>query len=337
MSKNSEKLLKLGMIAKKILENNKGILAADESPTSIQKRFDKVGITNSEDTRRKFRQMLFSSKGIEKYIGGVILHEETFDQKDEKGNCLIDLLKNKEICLGIKLDKGLIDFKTNEKMSVGLEDLHLRIKKFASKGAVFAKWRSLFLIAEDIPSEECILENCNVLAEYAKICQDNELVPIVEPEIYLEGLYSIEDGEKHSKRVLSTLIQRLNAYDVYIPGVLIKMSFVTQGKQEKLLCKPKEVGIRTIGVLISTIPCGIPGVVFLSGGHTQDKAIEYLDTLNRCRAHKTWSLSFSYGRCLSEEPMSIWKGKDENQNEAQEAFVKIAEKCYNASKGELNK
>ncbi|KAF9764037.1 Fructose-bisphosphate aldolase [Nosema granulosis] len=335
MSSPSEKCFKLGMVAKQILENNKGILAADESPGSIQKRFDKLGIINNEETRRSFRELLFTSEGIEKYIGGVILHEETFEQKDESEKLFIDMLKEKGICLGIKLDKGLIDYKNNEKVSVGLEDLHLRVKYYCSKGAVFAKWRSLFIVKGDNPTEDCIYENCTVLAKYAKICQNNNLVPIVEPEVYFEGNYTIDEAEQQSKRILSTLIQKLNIYEVYIPAVIIKMSFVTQGKENKRICKPHEVGRTTMNTLVSAIPCGIPGIVFLSGGHTQDDAISYLNAINKCKAYKTWSLSFSYGRCLSEKPMETWRGIEENKKAAQREFIEIARRCHLACRGDL--
>lgn len=337
MSNPSERRFKLGMVAKQILENNKGILAADESPGSIQKRFDKLGITNNEETRRRFREILFTTKDIEKYIGGVILHEETFSQKDKSGKLLIEGLREKGICLGIKLDKGLIDFKSNEKVSVGLEDLNLRAKEFTSRNAVFAKWRSLFVVSDDTPSEDCINENCEVLAKYAKICQNNHLVPIVEPEVFFEGDYTLEEAEKVSKKILSTLIQKLNFLDVYIPAVIIKMSFVTQGSKSIKVFKCHDIGLSTMNVLISTIPCGIPGIVFLSGGHPQVDSIEFLNAMNKVKAYKTWCLSFSYGRCLSEKTMEVWGGKDENVEKAKEVFIDIARKCHLACKGELDK
>lgn len=337
MSNPSEKCFKLGMIAKQILENHKGILAADESPGSIQKRFDKLGIANNEETRRRFREILFTTKDIEKYIGGVILHEETFGQKDKSGKLLIEVLKEKGICLGIKLDKGLIDYKNNEKISVGLEDLDLRAKEFTSRNAVFAKWRSLFVVSDDTPSEDCINENCEVLAKYSKICQNNNLVPIVEPEVFFEGNYTIEEAEKLSRRILSTLIQKLNFHDVYIPAVIIKMSFVTEGTKSPKVNNFHKIGLTTMNVLISTVPCGIPGIVFLSGGHSQVDSIEYLNAMNKCKAYKTWCLSFSYGRCLSEKTMEVWGGSDKNVEMAQETFIEIARECHLACKGELNK
>lgn len=334
MSKETENLIKLGKIAKRLIENNKGILAADESPSSIGKKFDLYDIENTEENRRKFREILFTTDGYEKYIGGVILHEETFEMNDSQGNSFIDILSKKSICIGIKLDKGLQTFEEDERISVGLEDLENRIQNKIFEKAVFAKWRSLFIASNSLPSQGCIDENCKILAKYAKICQKYGKVPIVEPELYFKGNYQIEDAKLHTKQILSHLMRYLNDAEVYIPGVIIKMSFVTEGDESIKKHNANEIGIATLECLISTVPCGIPGIVFLSGGHIEEDAIDYLAAVNKLQAYKTWDTSFSYGRTLTDRPMEIWKGNDKNIKESQKALYKLTEKCYQSNKGE---
>lgn len=334
MSKETENLIKLGGIAKRILENDKGILAADESPSSISKKFDTYGIENTEENRRRFRELLISTENIEPFIGGMILHEETFEMNDSTGTPLVDILYKKGICIGIKLDKGLQTFEDDEKISIGLEDLENRIQNKNFEKAVFAKWRSLFIASNSLPSQGCIDENCKILARYAKICQKYGKVPIVEPELYFKGNYQIEDAKLHTKQILSHLFRYLNDEQVYIPGVIIKMSFVTEGDDSFNKHNSTEIGIATLDCLISTVPCGIPGIVFLSGGHKEEDAIEYLDTINKLQAYKTWETSFSYGRTLTDRPMEVWEGKEENVEKAQKVLFELAEKCYKANRGE---
>ncbi|AFM97635.1 fructose-1,6-bisphosphate aldolase [Encephalitozoon hellem ATCC 50504] len=328
-------LLKLGMTAKKILENGKGILAADESPGTLGKRFEKLGIENTEENRRKFREILFSTKELERHIGGVILNQETFGQTNEDGVPLTKILKKRGIEIGIKLDKGLIDYKEKEKISVGLEDLDLRCKSSAFKDATFAKWRSLFYFYDGIPSEDCINENCSVLAKYAITCQKNGLVPIVEPEIFLEGDYTIESSYRVFRQILSTLVKYLNYECVYIPGVLIKTSYVTPGMLSDEKYTPKKVATYTFRALLSTIPCGVPGVVFLSGGHSSEDAISFLNAINMERGCRTWTLSFSFARALTNGVLEIWKGEDSNIQEAQRVLLETSFKAYKAAEGNL--
>ncbi|ADM10875.1 fructose-bisphosphate aldolase B [Encephalitozoon intestinalis ATCC 50506] len=332
---DSDHLLRLGMIAKKILENNKGILAADESPETLGKKLEKLGIKNTKENRRKFREILFSTKEIEKYIGGVILNPETFGQTDGKGVLLTEILKRKGIEIGVKLDKGLIDYKENEKISVGLEDLELRCKSSEFKDATFAKWRSLFYFYDGIPSEDCINENCSVLAKYAIICQKNGLVPIVEPEIFLEGDYDIESSYKLLRKILSTLMKYLNYESVYIPGILIKTSYVTSGLLSSEEYTPKEVATLTFRALLSTIPCGIPGIVFLSGGHSPEDSINFLNAINMERGCRTWSLSFSFARALTDDALKTWKGDDSNIEEAQKVLIETSYKAHMGALGKL--
>ncbi|CAD24894.1 FRUCTOSE-BISPHOSPHATE ALDOLASE B [Encephalitozoon cuniculi GB-M1] len=328
-------LLRLGMTAKKILENGKGILAADETPKTLGRRFEKLGITNTEENRRKFREILFSTKGIERYIGGVILNQETFEQTSGSGVPLTELLKKKGIEIGIKLDKGLIDYKEKEKISVGLEDLDLRCKSSAFKDATFAKWRSLFYFYDGIPSEDCINENCSILAKYAIICQKNGLVPIVEPEVFLEGDYSMKRSYEVTRQILSTLMKYLNYELVYIPGVLIKASYVTSGQLSNEKYTPKKVATFTLRALLSTIPCGIPGIVFLSGGHGSEDAIGFLNAINMERGCRTWSLSFSFARALTDGVLETWRGDDSNIEEAQKILLETSFKACRGAEGKL--
>lgn len=331
MCVDQETLLKLGYNAKTLLADNKGILAIDESPSSIAQKFEKNDIQNNEKTRFIFRELLVTTPNIEKYISGVILHEEMFSMKNEKEKLLIDVIMDKNILIGIKLDKGLQKFDGNEKISVGLEDLENRIQQKKFEKALFAKWRSLFIVSHEFPTLNCLDENCKTLAQYASICQKYGKVPIVEPELYFKGDYELHDAKYHTKRILGNLIKHLNYYNVYIPGVIIKMSFVTQGDESKSTHSPDEIGIATLDGLLSTIPCGIPGIVFLSGGHNENDAIEYLSSIHRNQAYKTWDVSFSFGRTLTDTPMEIWKGLDENRLKAQEALFEIAKRCYDAN------
>ncbi|KHN70359.1 fructose-1,6-bisphosphate aldolase [Ordospora colligata] len=328
-------LLKLGMNAKKLLENGKGILAADETPCTLGKRFSNLGIENTAENRRRFRELLFGAEQIDKYISGVIFHEEALGQTDNNGSMLTGVLLKKNIAIGIKLDKGLIDYKEREKISVGLEDLDLRCKSPEFKDVTFAKWRSLFYFDNEIPSQDCINDNCEVLAKYAITCQKNGLVPIVEPEIFFEGDYTIERAFEMSRRILSTLVMYLNYESVYMPGLLIKPSFVTAGSINSSECTPRKVASLTFKALLSTIPCAVPGIVFLSGGQGTENAMKYLNALNLERGCRTWALSFSFARALTQNVLEAWAGIDENVPEAQRILLENVLMASKASNGEL--
>ncbi|KCZ76783.1 hypothetical protein H311_02213, partial [Anncaliia algerae PRA109] len=249
---------------------------------------------------------------------------------DSKGNKLIDILKEKNISIGIKLDKGLKDFNENEKVSLGLQDLDERCRDDLFKDAEFAKWRSVFNITENTPSKECIEENCAILADYAEVCQKNGIVPILEPEILWDGNYSEERAKMVYLVVLSTLILKINKKNLFLPGLLIKIGFPTHGKQSKMSICPKETGKLTYHVLLSTIPPAIPGIVFLSGGHSSEEAFNLLNEVNKERGKNKWALTFSYGRALTDPFLSTWQGKEENVDNAQKVFGKQLEKCFNA-------
>lgn len=326
----AEQKFKLGTIACRMVEDGKGILAADEKGSSLDKRFDMCGIINTEENRRKFRELLFKTVAKSKKIGGVILNEETFSQADDTGKSLPDILADHGIVVGVKLDKGLTAFGDTEHVSVGLEDLDKRCKEPRFSRAEFSKWRSAFIVTDETPTRECIEENCDILARYAEISQRNNMVPIVEPEILWDGDYCAEKAANAQKVILSTLMKYLNERDVYIPGVLVKTSFVTSGCKSGDAKSAKDVGVLTFHVLLDTIPCGISGVVFLSGGHTPEEATEYLKCVSNEKGRHTWPLSFSFGRALTDPFLSKWMGKDENIEEAQQVLLSKIDECFSA-------
>lgn len=332
MKQNIEKYHKLGMIARKIVENGKGILAADESPTSIGIRFSRHNIENTAENRRKYRQIMLGAD-IQTRLGGIIFHEETFEQKTDSGRLFVDVILEQGISPGIKLDKGLIDFKSREKVSVGLEDLAKKLKKEIYRKAEFAKWRSVFGITSTAPTEDCIHENCSVLAKYAVICQRYGIVPIVEPELLWEGKHSINECEQITKTILGCLVYHLNLHNVYIPGILIKPAFVTPGKDSLHEIDYKDVAQRTFNCLMSTIPTGMPGIVFLSGGHNEKDSTMFLDRINKETGLRTWKLSFSYGRALTDPILKAWNGNDKNIKEAIRIFEERLDDTFRAAQG----
>lgn len=332
MKLSDDQKFKLGTVACKIVENGKGILAADEKDTSLEKRFEMCGIVNTTENRRKFRELLFTTSDISGKIGGVILNEETFDHSDDTGKSLVDILVDHAISVGVKLDKGLIEFGSGEQVAVGLEDLDHRCKDKRFAKAEFSKWRCVFQVSDKTPTKECIDENCSVLAEYAEISQRNNMVPIVEPEILWEGDYAAEKAAAAQRKILSTLMMHLNQRDVYIPGILVKTSFITCGRGSNDKTSSKDVGLLTFNSLLATVPPGVPGIVFLSGGHTPEEATEYLKRVNEEKGMRTWQLSFSYGRALTDPFLSAWAGKDENVQNAQKVFLQRVNECFEVTK-----
>lgn len=335
MLNREERLAKLENTARRIVKDGKGILAADETEASIGKRFEKYGIENNDENRRKFREIMFTTPDIQDKLGGIILHEETFFQSADNGKPFVDVLIEMGISPGIKLDKGLIDFKYNEKVSVGIEDLEKRLSSGKFSKADFAKWRSVLNITETTPTEDCIHANCDVLARYAGICQKFGIVPIVEPELLWDGSHKIEEAEAISKTILACLNYHLHLYNVYIPGILIKPAFVSSGKDSNIKIDCLDVATRTFNCLYSTIPVGVPGIVFLSGGHKAEDATRFLDFINKDKRQKTWKLSFSYGRALSDPVLEAWSGNDDNIEKAKAVFIKRLDETYKAALGNL--
>lgn len=327
--------LELARVAKKILSKNKGILAADERVSSLGRKFAHFGMENTCNNRRAFRECLFTAPEIENYIGGVIVNEETFDQKGSDGRPLIDHLEEKDIEIGVKLDKGLSDFGSGEKISVGLEDLENRIAKKRFSKATFSKWRSLFHITDDLPSYQCIEQNCVVLCRYAAISQSRGLVPIIEPEIYYEGSYDIERMVHVAKVIYSTLFLHASKYNIFLPGAILKASFITSAKDSGETIKPEDIGLINTAVITESVPPAIAGVVYLSGGHSQEEAFQLLSAIQKDSHKMGMTFSFSFGRALTDCVLEKWKGSEQNLKEAQHLLTETASRCNRANKGEF--
>jgi len=317
----------LNEIAQQLVAPGKGILAADESHKTIKKRFESIHVESTEESRATYRGMLFSTPEVEQFISGVILFDETLRQKGSDGVMLTRVLQEKGIFPGIKVDKGLVDLPlhSGEQVTQGLDGLRERLEEYVGLGAQFAKWRAVINIGEDIPSKYCIYANAHALARYAAFCQEAGLVPIVEPEVLINGEHDIKRCEEVTEQALEALFHQLSLQGVYLEGVLLKPSMVISGAQCPVQAGVEEVAERTVKILKRTVPASVPGIVFLSGGQTPERSTEHLNTMNAMGDHP-WELSFSYGRALQEPPLNAWAGKDENIPTAQEVFFHRA-KC----------
>jgi len=320
--------------AKKIATRGKGILAADESTGTIQKRFDSIQVENTEENRRSYRELLFSSPDIGKHISGVILYEETLGQKAHNGKPFPQLLNEHGILVGIKVDKGLkaLPGTNGEVACQGLTDLDERCKKYYAAGARFAKWRAAYTIGAGKPSELVVREQAWGLARYAATCQANGLVPIVEPEVLMDGPHDIETCARISEHVFSSVVKALHDNGVLLEGSLLKPNMILPGSESKKPATAHEIASYTVRTLKRTIPAAIPGIMFLSGGLNEEEATINLDAINRL-AGNPWVLSFSYGRALQASCLNAWKGKAENFANAQKVFSKRAQANSEAQLG----
>lgn len=326
----------LRAIAAKICAPGHGILAADESTGTMGKRLANINVENVEENRRKYRQLLLTAgDSMGESLGGVILYEETLYQKDDSGKPMIDNLKNKGICIGIKVDKGVVKLlgTDNETTTQGLDGLGDRCAKYKKDGCDFAKWRCVLNISEHKPSPLAILENANVLARYASICQQNRLVPIVEPEILVDGSHTIERCQEVTERVLAACYKALSDHNVYLEGTLLKPNMVTQGHDNPNKATPAQVAEATVTALRRTVPPAMPGVTFLSGGQSELVATANLDAINRSPLFRPWALTFSYGRALQASVLKAWQGKDENVASAKNVLLHRAKMNSLASIG----
>lgn len=329
---SNEEKIRLAMRVKKILENNKGILAADEKATTLEPKFTSHGIANTEENRIRFRDCIFSTPELEKYIGGVILNEETFGQCNGEGVSLVQHLTSRNIEVGVKLDKGLMDFGNSEKISIGLEDLDNRIREDKFRAASFCKWRSLFKISEHRPSDSCIEQNCIVLCKYAAVAQKNGKVPILEPEISIEGCYSMDEMGAVARKIYSTLFLWANKMNLFLPGLMLKCSFITEGSRYTHIQQPISIGIANVSVIAQSVPWALGGVVFLSGGHSTEEAFEILSSIHNHNTYKDLVLSFSFCRALTGCVLEVWSGNNRNIKEAQRKFLEIVKECNKANK-----
>jgi len=322
-------------IASFIVADGKGILAADESNPTCGKRFDSIGVESTEENRRDYREMLFRSKGMKGNIGGVILFDETIRQSAADGSLLRDLISEQGAIPGIKVDKGLqpIEDCPGETVTVGLDGLDERLKEYASMGARFTKWRAVINIGDGIPTDKCIDANMEALADYAKCAQDNGMVPIVEPEVLMDGDHNIDECYQATERALKSLFNHLEKKGVNIKGTLLKPNMVTSGKDSSNQASIDEVAKKTLECLIKNVPVELPGVTFLSGGQSDILATAHLDAMNKIGGF-SWKLSFSYGRALQAPSLKAWGGKSENVFISQDELSHRAEMNKLASLGQ---
>ncbi|KAL6078435.1 Fructose-bisphosphate aldolase 5, cytosolic [Balamuthia mandrillaris] len=320
--------------AKRIATPGKGILAADESTGTIGKRFEPINVENNEANRQQYRQLLFTAEGIENYISGVIMYEETLNQKTDDGVPFAELLAKKGIITGIKVDKGIKPIRgTNEEtFTQGFDNLDQRCADYYKKGARFAKWRAVLKIDEGCPSDIAIEENTRGLARYAAICQDNGLVPIVEPEILMDGKHTIEQSVQITQKVLAATYKALHDANVLLEGTLLKPNMVLPGRDREQL-PPEQVAHATLTVLLRTVPAAVPGINFLSGGQSEEEASLNLNAMNALPMARPWNVSFSYGRALQASALKAWGGKKENEKAGQEAFLERAKANSEATLG----
>ena len=314
---------KLNNIALSIAKKPKGILAADESTGTITKRFDQIKLESNFENRRKYRELLFTSKEIENFISGVIMYDETIRQNDINGVPFVNLLKNKNIHPGIKVDcgvKALVGSEA-EKITEGLDNLEKRIEEYSKVGATFTKWRAVINIGEKIPTNYCLELNAHALARYSRIVQKYNMVPIVEPEIIMDGSHDIEECFQVTSNTLRIVFEHLKFQGVYLGGILLKPNMVISSTNCKKQADIKEVSMMTIKCLKECVPNEVPGIVFLSGGQSYKVATEHLNQMNLIDSDLC-NLSFSYGRALQQPVISAWEGKEENKEKAQNEFFK---------------
>ncbi|ESW17239.1 hypothetical protein PHAVU_007G222900 [Phaseolus vulgaris] len=300
----------------------KGILAADESTGTIGKRLASINVENVETNRRILRELLFTAPGCIECLSGIILFEETLYQKTAAGVPFVDVMKKGGVLPGIKVDKGTVELAgTNgETTTQGLDDLAQRCKKYYEAGARFAKWRAVLKIGPNEPSPLSIHENANGLARYAAICQENGLVPIVEPEILSDGPHDIQKCADVTERVLAACYKALNDHHVMLEGTLLKPNMVTPGSESKRV-GAEVIAEHTVRTLLRTVPPAVPAIVFLSGGQSEEEATVNLNAMNALKGKKPWALTFSYGRALQQSTLKAWGGKDENIPKAQAALL----------------
>ena len=324
-------------IASYIVSDGKGILAADESNPTCTKRFDTIGVESTEESRRDYREMLFRSGGIQGNIGGVILFDETIRQNAKDGTSLVDLMNSQGALPGIKVDKGLQPIgDSDETVTVGLDGLDERLKEYSLLGAKFTKWRAVIKIGNNLPTDNCIDANMKALADYAKVVQDNGMVPMVEPEVLMEGDHSIEECFSATERSLKSLFHHLKENGVNIKGTILKPNMVTSGSTCSNQASIDEVAQQTLECLKANVPSELPAITFLSGGQSELLATAHLDAMNKIGGFD-WKLSFSYGRALQAPTLKAWMGKPENVFIAQDALSHRAKMNQLAALGQWDK
>jgi fructose-bisphosphate aldolase class I len=313
----------LNKVAIAMTAPGKGILAADESTGTIKKRFDAIGTENTEDNRRDYREMMFrTAEAMKNHISGVILYDETIWQKAKDGTPLVEIIKKSGALPGIKVDEGVKPLPNcpGEVVTIGLDKLADRLPKYYEQGARFAKWRAVIDVGAGIPSYSCIHANAHALARYAALCQAAQIVPIVEPEVLMDGDHDIVRCQEVTEFVLKETFQELYYAKVALEGMVLKPNMIVPGKGSKTRATVEDVAARTVKVLKNCVPGAVPGIAFLSGGQTDEEATANLDAMNRI-GNLPWALTFSYGRALQHAPQKAWAGKSENVAAAQRAFL----------------
>ena len=327
-------------IANAMVEKGRGVLAADESAPTCTKRFDSIGVDSTEANRNAYRDMLFTTPGMAEFISGVILFDETLRQSTVKDGILFpEYLSNLNVIPGIKVDKGAhsLPGTDGEKVTEGLDGLGARLKEYYELGARFAKWRAVITIDESEPSGTCVAANAHALARYAALCQENGIVPIVEPEILMDGTHSIEDSFIVTEEVLHSVFYELYGQNVLLEGMILKPNMVLSGYKCSEQASVDEVAEMTVTVLKRCVPSAVPGIAFLSGGQSNENATAHLNAMNQILGNNSpWNLTYSYGRALQSPALDAWRGKEENVSVAQDAFYKRAKLNSMASKGDYS-
>jgi fructose-bisphosphate aldolase class I len=326
-------------IAKAMVVEGKGILAADESSGNIKKKFEKLGVEDTAENHRRYRELLFTTPEMEQDISGVILFDETIRQATSDGVPFAEYLWSKGVIPGIKVDIGLIDMPdhSGEQIAKWDDSLDNRLKEYYDLGARFAKWRVVINIGEKIPSDDCIEQNCQILSDYAKLCQSNNIVPIVEPEVLMDGSHTIDMCHEVTKKTLHSLFTKLQVSGVDLSGLILKPNMVIYSLSGEKV-SADEVAQKTIQCFVETVPVEVPGIVFLSGGQSEVEACVNLNAITQlAKQNKVpWKLTFSYGRALQNSALKNWTGKDENKVKSQAIFAHRAQMASLASLGEYN-
>ena len=327
-------------IANAMVEKGRGILAADESTPTCTKRFESIGVDSTVANRNAYRDMLFTTSGMEEFISGVILFDETLRQSTLKGGTPFpEYLTNLNVIPGIKVDKGAhsLPGTEGEKVTEGLDGLDARLKEYYELGARFAKWRAVITINESEPSSTCVAANAHALARYAALCQENGIVPIVEPEILMDGSHTIEDSFVVTEEVLHSVFYELYGQNVLLEGMILKPNMVLSGYKCSEQASVDEVAEMTVTVLKRCVPSAVPGIAFLSGGQSNEDATAHLNSMNKILDNNSpWNLTYSYGRALQAPALDAWLGKEENVSAAQDAFYKRAKLNSLATKGDYS-
>lgn len=326
-------------IARALVAPGRGILAADESDPTIAKRFKSIGVESTEDRRRDYREMLFRTEGLDLGVGGVILFDETLRQKASDGTPLRELLAQRDIFPGIKVDKGAKPLANypGDKVTEGLDGLRDRFEEYASLGAKFSKWRAVIGIGPEQPSRFCMEANAHALSRFAALSQEAGIVPIVEPEVLMDGGHSIERCEDVTSKVLAEVFRALDEHRVDLEGILLKPNMVVSGLEHPDQAGPDQVAQATLRCFAHYVPAAVPGVVFLSGGQSDVTATENLNALNQLGGAAPWELSFSFGRALQAPALQAWGGKDENKTAAQKALAHRVRCNHEARSGDYSR